>query len=76
MKNFFRARFFLVLELEISMNDVEKTNKNKRLHTKICVQNAINNNGYFWLGGGLSPVDEIKRICYHNARFFKKRQEV
>ena len=55
MKNFFRARFFLVLELEISMNDVEKTNKNKRLHTKICVQNAINNNGYFWLGGGVKP---------------------
>ena len=76
MKNFFRARFFLVLELEISMNDVEKINKNKRLHTKICVQNMMNNNRNFSLGGGLAPVDEIKRICYHNARFFKKRQEV
>ena len=52
MKNFFRARFFPCLALEISKIDVEKTNKNKCLHTKICVQKEMNNNGYFWLGGG------------------------
>ena len=76
MKNFFRARFFLVLELEISKIDVEKTNKNKCLHTKICVQNMMIHNGNSGLSGGIGTVDETKRICYHKSKFFKKRQEV